>query len=113
MPNAVLVTATDENSTGEVGASEKLAGKEDIQVHLESENINSLELSGSTKTHSRQDKTAKQSRQGNNTEVRLLKAVRLPGRHSKIVTGSTVKTLESKELLLDPNLRNPDDNRVI
>ena len=29
------------------------------------------------------------------------------------MTGSTIKTLESKELLLDPNLRNPDDNRVI
>ena len=42
-----------------------------------------------------------------------MKAVRLPGSHGKIVTGNTIKTLESKELLLDPNLRNPDDNRVI
>ena len=38
-----------------------------------------------------------------------MKAVRLPGGHGKIVTGSTVKTLESK----DSNLRNLDDNRVI
>ena len=62
MPNDVPVTATDENSTGEVGTSEKLAGKEDIQVGLEedrSENINSLELSGSTETHSGQDKNCR------------------------------------------------------
>ena len=43
-----------------------------------------------------------------------MKAVRLlPGRHGKIVTGSAAKALESKELLLDPNLRNLENNRVI
>ena len=91
-----------------------MAGKEDIQVCLEedkSENINSPKLSGSTEGS--QDKTAEQGKEGNNTEVRLLKAVRLPGRHGKVVTGSTVKTLKSKELLLDPHLRNLDDKRVI
>ena len=42
-----------------------------------------------------------------------MKAVRLPGRHGKIVTGSAAMALESKELLLNPNLRNLDNNRVI
>ena len=108
MPDAVPVTATGENSTGEAGASEKPTGREGVPVHLEekNKNINLLGLSGGTAL------TLEQSGQGNTAEVRLLKAVRLPGRHYKIVTGSTV-TLESKELLLDPNLRNPGDNRVI
>ena len=108
IPNAVPVIATVESSTGEVG------GKEDVQVCLEEDKsgtINSLKLSRGTEGS--QDKTAEQGKQGNNTEVRLLKAVQLPGRHGKVVTGSTVKTLESKELLLDPHLRNLDDHRMI
>ena len=112
--DAVSVTGTDKSSTGKVGAPEQLSEKEDILICLETdkgEDINSLKLSSSLEGS--QDKTAEQGKSGNNTEVRLLKAVRLPGRHGKIVTGSTVKTLESKELLLDPNLRNLDDNRVI
>ena len=114
IPDAVPVTATDKSSTGKVGASEQLSGKEDILSCLEKdrgENVNSLKLSSSTEGS--QDKTAEQGKSGSNTEVRLLRAVRLPGRHGKIVTGSTVKTLESKELLLYPNLKNLDDNRVI
>ena len=110
IPDAVPVTATSENSTGEVGALEKPAGREGVSVHSEeekNENINPLELSSSTAL------TLEQSGQGNTAEVRLLKTVQLPDRHGKIITGSTIKILESKELLLDPNLRNPGDNRLI
>ena len=106
----IPVIITDDSCTGAFGASEQLAGKEEIQLCVEtgkSGSTNSQQLPGNP------DKTAELGKSGGNTEVRLLKAVQLPGRHSKIVTGSATKALESKELLLDPNLRNLDNNRVI
>ena len=106
----IPVIITDDSCTRAFGASEQLAGKEDIQLCVEtgkSGSTNSQQLPGNP------DKTAELGKSGGNTEVRLLKAVRLPGRHGKIVTGSATKALESKELLLDPNLRNLDNNRVI
>ena len=103
----IPVITTDESSTGALSASEQLPGKEVIQVCVEtgkSGNANSQQLPDNP------DKAAEQGKSGGNTEFRLLKAVRLPG---KIVTGSAAKALQSMELLLDPNLRNLDNNRVI
>ena len=77
----IPVSTTVDSSTGAVGASEQVAGQEDIQVGVETgknENTNSRQLP---------DKAAEPGKTGGNTEVKLLKAVRLPGRHGKIVTG--------------------------
>ena len=103
----IPVSTTVDSSTGAVGASEQVAGQEDIQVSVETGK------SGNTNSWQLPDKTAEPGKTGGNTEVRLLKAVRLPGRHGKIVTGSAAKVLESKDYLLNPSLRNLDNNRVI
>ena len=70
----IPVITTDDSSTGVVGASEQLAGKEDIQLCVEtgkSGSTNSQQLPGNP------DKAAELGKSGGNTEVRLLKAVQL------------------------------------
>ena len=67
----IPVSAIVDSSTGAVGVSEQVAGQEDVQVCVEtgkSGNINSWQLP---------DKAAEPGKTGGNTEVRLLKAVRL------------------------------------
>ena len=97
----IPVSTTNDSSAGGVGAS----AAQDTQVCVE------IGKSGNTSSPQLPDSPAEQGKLGGDTEVLLLKALRLPGRHGKIVSGSATKALESKELLLE--LRNLDNNRVM